>query len=126
MNTSLAILRWSARVLAGLVAVFIALMAFGQGGPPNPFSFDAKVAAQLVSMYVMWFGLLLGWKWEIAASIVVTGSFTVFMIIEGKFIFNFGFGPVLIVGLMYLASGLTQKFRSITTNKDIESPDIAK
>jgi hypothetical protein len=111
------ILRWSARIFAGLVAAFLAMMAFGQGGPPNPFSQNAKVAAELIAMYIMWCGLLIGWKWELAASILVIGSFSAFMIIEGKFIFNFGYGPIIIVGLLYLASGLLKR-RQIA-NRDI-------
>lgn len=100
------ILRWITRVLAVMFALFIAMMAIGQGGPPNPFRFEGKVAVELVAMYVMWTGLLAGLKREIIGGSLLFGGFAVFMIAEGRIINGLGFSPFVLIGLLYIAVGI--------------------
>lgn len=106
---TVAVLRWITRILAVLVALLIAMMAIGQGGPPNPFRFEGKVAVELVAMYVMWTGLLVGLKRDIIGGVLVLGGFTAFMTAEGRILMGLGFGPFPIVGLLYIVTGIANR-----------------
>ena len=104
------ILRLITKLLAVLFALFIAMMAIGQGGPPNPFRFEGTVAVELVAMYVAWTGLLVGLKHEIIGGILVLAGFSAFMAAEGRILLGLGFGPFAMIGVLYLAGGIAGRY----------------
>lgn len=60
------IIRWTARILAGLLAMLILTLAIGHAlsseGLPNPFEHPLPVQLEFAGMLVILTGMIVGWK----------------------------------------------------------------
>ncbi|HEY60720.1 MAG TPA: hypothetical protein G4N92_08590 [Anaerolineae bacterium] len=103
-------LRWIARVLGSLVAVFWLFAGIGSGmNNPNPLMWEDAIMAGLIATSVI--GVLVAWKRELTGGIIILvcaiAHITFASIIAGH---NKGFamlisgGPLLLVGTLFLAS----------------------
>ena len=98
------VIRWSARILGGLLFLMLVLFAIGEG-LPNPMTQPTVVKIELFAMFAMSLGCLAGWKWEWFGGILVLGGYTCFCAEEWQTLnVQFPFGLVLFVGLLYLVS----------------------
>jgi hypothetical protein len=58
------LVRWSARVTSLLLLGLVLVLAFGQGGPPNPFHQPRPVQLEFAALGLMLLGLVIGWVRE--------------------------------------------------------------
>jgi len=84
----------------------ITAIAIGESdGLFNPMEQPVTVRIELLSMLIMWLGLIVAWKWEGIGSVMILGGFALFWIAERRLpALNMAFGPLLLSGLLYLAA----------------------
>lgn len=79
------ILRWTLRILSGILIVFFLFMFIGetffQGGSFNPKSMSADAILKVSLMLVSLIGLLLAWKWELTGAIVALAAYAALLIV---------------------------------------------
>ena len=102
----LAVVRWGARIVAGLLAALVALIviahALGEEGLPNPFEQPHGAAFELLGLFVSWTGLIVAWKWEGIGAAMILGGMLVFHIVEGKLLLLWTFTVFDLVGILFL------------------------
>jgi len=117
MNTNLSNLvatgcRWIARIIGTLFVLVIVLLALGEG-MPNVFTQPAHVQAGFLGLALIVSGLLMGWRWDLAAGITSLAGWLTFVVATG-FPFGRRCGFLLALalpGLLYLASALFRQRR---------------
>ena len=94
-------IRWSARILGGLLAALILAIAIGEG-LPNPFKHPLPVQLGFVGMLAMWVGCILGWKWQGLGAILVISGIMIFHVIERKLWLMGAFPLFDLAGVLFL------------------------
>lgn len=113
----LGIVRWVARILASLLAILVVVIFVGESffypgeGPPNPFEHPVEVQLEFAAMLAIWIGMIVGWKWEGAAGILILGGMATFHIIEGKVWINETFGLFELAGILFLLCWFLKKLQ---------------
>ncbi len=99
-------IRWAARILASLLAILVLVIFLGEGlsseGPGSPFKHPLPVQLEFLGIFAVWVGLIVGWKWEGVAAVLVLGGMIVFHIIAGKLWLNWVFGLFDLTGILFL------------------------
>jgi len=99
-------IRWATRILASLLAVFVLVIFVGESlageGPGNPFKHPLPVQLEFVGMLAIWVGMIVGWKWEGVASLLIISGMLIFHITTGKLWLNWTFGLFDLVGILFL------------------------
>ena len=112
----LLIIRWAARILASLLVILVVVIFVGESffypgdGPPNPLEQPIEVQLEFAGMLAMWVGMIVGWRWEGIASLLIFGGMAVFHIIEGKLWINGTFGLFDLAGILFLLCWGLKKF----------------
>ncbi len=109
------LIRWIARVLASLMAAFIAFMFVGNAvtdgiGPLFKLTFrETLMMAAFVAVFV---GLILGWKREKLGGWLIVGGMGLFYIFDvvfsGTFPRGFFFPLIALPGVLFLIAGYAQ------------------
>ena len=117
------VIRWSARTLAGLLAMLILTLAIGHAlsseGLPNPFEHPLPVQLEFAGMLVILAGMIVGWKWQKIGGLLIIGGMLIFHIIEGKFWLNWTFELFDLTGILFLLSWFLNKK---VKNKQLKTP----
>ena len=100
----LTVARWTARIVGTTILVLIFAIAVGEG-VPNPINQPLDVKLLSVAMLAMVFGLAVAWKWESVGGILILGGLGFFAMVNRGIKLNVVFGPMLAVGLLYVACG---------------------
>ena len=120
--SSIALVRWGARTLSGLIVLFfgfflVAHLVGDQGQAPRPLVWGDYVI--LATLIVSLVGLLLAWKWEFAGAAIALIAILACAVVNWRILVSPG-ALIPIVSILYLLSwrlrsGLfTQAARSIT------------
>lgn len=67
-NKGLRVVRWIARISAGVMAALILLIFVGEAlaeGFEPILHMTIRETAMMAAFFAVWLGLLLGWKWEL-------------------------------------------------------------
>lgn len=102
------ILRWFARILAGLL-ILILLAFFVGEGIPNPVHLSHRELLLFIAFLVMISGLLFGWRKEGISSLLVLGGFVFFVVINHGIRLNFIFATIPLTGILFLIVWLLKK-----------------
>ena len=109
----LPIIRWVARIASGLAALLIAVIFIGEGiadGFEPLLHLTIRENAMMVAFFIVWLGLLLGWKWELAGGVMTIGGTVAFYLLDYLFSGTFPGGPFFFIlaspGLLFLYCGL--------------------
>ena len=104
--------RWSARIIAGLTAIFIVIIfivhAVTDGITPFLQLTTREMAITMVAFGIMWLGQIIGWKWELHGGLLIVGGTIIFYLADylfsGEFL-NVGvFIFFVLPGLLFLSS----------------------
>jgi hypothetical protein len=107
------VVRWIARILAGLAAVLILLIFIGEGlaeGFEPILHLSVREAMMMVAFVAMWLGLVLGWKWELVGGLLTICGAAAFYLLDYAFSGTFPRGPFFLIlaspSLLFLYCGL--------------------
>ena len=79
-QTTITILRWTARILAAMIALLLIVFFIGEGFTANDLT--RTEIWMFGALFVSWCGMLIGWKWEgIGGTLNILG-FAVFYILN--------------------------------------------
>jgi hypothetical protein len=95
----LAVVRWTARILGGLLLALIATLAIGEG-VPNPTLMSLRENLLGIAFQAMIIGQIVAWKWKGIGSFLILGGFALFAVV------NPGFRGMWLVPAPWLATGL--------------------
>jgi len=97
------VIRWIARVLGGLIVLFLVLMVVAEG-IPSPSSLTPAERLLFVAVIVMLVGLVSAWKWELARGLLTICGYVLFAIVEQEVLLPWVFLLILISGVLFLLS----------------------
>ena len=110
------IIRWVARVLAAMMAAFMAFMFVGNAatdGVGPLFEMTLREALMMAAFMVVFVGLILGWKREKLGGWLVVGGMALFYVLDFAFSGTFPRGPffplIALPGILFLLAGYTRK-----------------
>ena len=108
-------IHWIPRVMGTLLLLMLIVFAIGEG-VPNPMKQPLVIKIEMISMFIMWLGLIIAWKSEFIGGILVLLGYTSFCGIEWQApSIKFPFGLFLFVGLLYILSWWNKKRQKIDT-----------
>ena len=93
---TVAVLRWTARVVGVALLGLIVAFAIGEG-VPNPLRGSLRENLLTAGLLTM-----VAWKWEGIGSLLILGGFALFAIVNHGVSLNVVSGPWLVTGLLYL------------------------
>ncbi len=104
--SSVVLIRWSARILSGLIVLFfgfflIAHLIEDQGRPTRPLAWGDYLI--LTTLVVSLLGLLLAWKWELAGAAVTLVAILVCAVVNWRILVSPG-ALIPISSVLYLVS----------------------
>jgi hypothetical protein len=107
------VVRWTARISAGLAAALILLFFIGEGlaeGFEPILHLTARETAMMVAFAAVWLGLVLGWKWELVGGLLTICGTAAFYLLDYAFSDTFPRGPFFLLfaspGLLFIYCGL--------------------
>jgi uncharacterized membrane protein len=100
-SLTIAVLRWTARILGTLVLALVVVLAIGEGAP-NPHRLPLREQLLGLSLALMLLGLGVAWKWEGVGGALVLGGAACFALVNPGLKMNAFTAPLLICGLFYL------------------------
>jgi hypothetical protein len=116
---ALRVVRWIARISAGLAAALILLIFIGEGlaeGFEPILHLTAREAAMMVAFAAVWLGLVLGWKWELVGGLLTVCGTVAFYLLDYAFSSTFPRGPFFLIfaspSLLFLYCGLQTRKKS--------------
>jgi len=71
--------RWTARSIAALVIALFVFFAIGEG-MPNPLTLPPIVQVEFLALALVFGGVLVGWRWELAGGILSFASAVLFWV----------------------------------------------
>jgi len=105
-------LRWIARISAGITAGLILLFFIGDAlaeGFESILHLTPRETAMMIAFVVLFLGLLLGWKWELAGGLLTICGLATFYILDYAFSGSFPRGPFFLIfaapGVLFLYLG---------------------
>ena len=113
-NPTLNSVRWTARILGGILAALLLYLVVGHAlspeGLPNPFTQPPGVRLEFLGLFAIWVGLILGWRWEGFGGLVALAGATVFHVVEGKLWLPGPFALVELAAVLFLVYWCASKF----------------
>jgi len=110
------IIRWIARILAALMAAFIAFMFVGNAvtdGIGSLLNLTIKESLMMIAFLIVFLGLILGWTHEKLGGWLTVGGMVLFYILDFAFSGTLprgAFFPLIALpGLLFLVTGYSQK-----------------
>jgi hypothetical protein len=105
-------LRWTARLLAAVLVIFVLVMFVGEGGV-NPLKLRQVEAVQMTLFLAACMGLVVAWRWPLVGGAISTGGMLLFFAVEavvtGSFPKGIVFPLMLLAGILFLASGFIRR-----------------
>lgn len=109
------IVRWAARILAAVMAAFIAFMFVGNAvtdGVEPLLELTIRETLLMAAFAAVFVGLIVGWSCEKLGGWLVVGGMALFYIFNFIFSGDFPRGPFFVLialpGLLFLAAGFTK------------------
>ena len=99
-NKTLRIVRWIARISAGIMAALILLIFVGEALDEGfePFlHMTVRETAMMAAFFAVWLGLLLGWKWELYGGLLTVCGMVAFYLLVYLFSGTIPRGPFFLV-----------------------------
>ncbi len=107
------VVRWLARISAGLAVALILLIFIGEGlaeGFEPMLHLSTREAAMMVAFVAVWLGLVLGWRWELYGGLLTICGAAAFYLLDYAFSGTFPRGPFFLIlaspSLLFLYCGL--------------------
>jgi hypothetical protein len=106
------VVRWIARISAGLAAALILIIFIGEGliEGIGSIHLTARETAMMVTFVAVWLGLVLGWKWELVGGLLTICGTAAFYLLDYAFSGALPRGPFFLVfaspSLLFLYCGL--------------------
>ena len=114
-NRTLLILRWTARISAALTAAVTVLFFVGEGAGDGFGGFlhrSPRETALLAAFGAVWFGLLLGWRWEKAGGMLTLCGLAAFYLLHYLFSRTLPRGPFFLMyafpALLFVYCGMQE------------------
>mgnify|MGYP001064172481 CR=1 FL=1 len=114
------VVRWIARISAGLTAALILLFFIGEGFTEGfaLLHLSVRETGMLVAFVAVWLGLLLGWKWELYGGLLTVCGTAAFYLLDYLFSGTFPRGPFFLIfaspSLLFIYCGLQTRKKSGT------------
>jgi hypothetical protein len=103
------VFRWTGRILGALLAIFVVMIALGEG-MPNPLTQPLDVQIGFLALALIVLGILAGWRWEFFGGILSTAGWCLFFasVVQSKHLTWF-FAVLILPGILYLLSALLRR-----------------
>jgi hypothetical protein len=108
-HKAVSVLRWIARTWSHLMAVLIIFIAIGEGiqdGFSSMLHLTIRESLLMAAFVIVTAGLILGWKWERLAGLMITLGMLAFYVLDFLFAGHFPKGGLFLIiafpGLLYL------------------------
>lgn len=119
-SQTVTVIRWIARLSAGLAAALIAFIFIGEGMGDGFAALQQLTGPEISLMFAflaVWVGLLLGWHWELAGGLLIVGGTLVFYLLNFAFSGHWPGGPYFLIlaapGLLFLFCGWLARTEAI-------------
>jgi hypothetical protein len=110
------IVRWIARISAGLTAALILIIFIGEGiseGFESLLHLSTRESLMMVAFFAVWLGLVLGWRWELYGALLTIGGLIAFYLLDYLFSGTFPRGPFFLLfaapSLLFFYCGLQER-----------------
>lgn len=110
------IVRWIARVSAGLTAGLMLVIFVGESiseGLEPLLNLTGREILMMVAFVAVWLGLVLGWRWELYGALLTIGGLITFYLLDYLFSGTFPRGPFFFIfaapSLLFLYCGLQKR-----------------
>jgi hypothetical protein len=110
------IVRWIARISAGLTAALILIIFIGEGileGFEPLVHLTTRETLMMIAFVAIWLGLMLGWRWKLGGALLTIGGLIAFYLLDYLFSGTFPSGPFLLLfaapSLLFLYDGLRER-----------------
>ncbi len=107
------IIRWTARIWSALMAALILIIFIGDAvaeGIGPLFGLSLRDILMMVAFFIVFLGLILGWKWERLAGYLIVGGMVAFYLVDFLLSEDFPRGPTFLMiafpGFLYLLASL--------------------
>jgi hypothetical protein len=100
------LIRWIARILGTLMALFAVVMGVGEG-LPRPSELTPNEQMMWAGLIVMMIGVLAAWKWEVAGAFLILAGFVVKWVAAGQYPATL-FGLFPLAGFLYLIAWMLE------------------
>ena len=114
------VVRWIARVSSGFAAALILLIFIGEGlteGFEPLLHLSVRETVMMVAFVAVWFGLLLGWKWELYGGLLTACGVAAFYMMDYLFSGTFPRVPFFLIfaspSLLFFYCGLQTRKKPI-------------
>jgi hypothetical protein len=108
-NKGLRVVRWIARISAGVMAALILLIFVGEAlaeGFEPILHMTIRESAMMAAFFAVWLGLLLGWKWELYDGLLTICAVAAFYLLDYLFPGTPPRGPLFLIfatpGLLFI------------------------
>lgn len=105
-------LRWSARLLAGILVGLVLVIFIGEGGF-DPLKLRPIEALQMALFLSTCLGMVIAWRWPLSGGAISTIGILLFFAIEFALAGRFPSGPIfhlmLVPGILFLLSAFLQR-----------------
>ncbi len=115
-DRTLTIVRWIARISAGLTAALILIIFIGEGiseGFEPLLHLTARESLMMTAFVAVWLGLVLGWRWELYGALLTISGLIAFYLLDYLFSGTFPRGPFFFIfaapSLLFLYCGLQER-----------------
>lgn len=117
-----AVIRWTARVLAVLLIMLFATMAFGEE-VPSPWIVSHPEKFAFLALFVMLAGLVSALRYEAVGGILILAGYAFFALVNEELIISWAFSLFPIAGLLFLLSWALSRRSTIKDARTPSSPN---
>ncbi len=99
-NIKVSVVRWIARISAGVMAALILLIFVGEAladGFDPLLNLTIRESGMMMAFFAVWLGLLLGWKWELYGGLLIICGVAAFYLLDYLFSGTFPRGPFFLI-----------------------------
>jgi len=115
-NKVIPVIRWTARILSGLIVILILFIFIGEGmsdGFGGFLHLTLRENLMTLAFIGVFIGLIIGWKWELTGGILILAGLILFYLLDFLFSGTFPRGVIFpyfaIPGILFILSGLLSK-----------------
>ncbi len=99
-NKIVSVVRWIARISAGVMAAMILLIFVGEAladGFEPLLHLTVRELGMMIAFFAVWLGLLLGWKWELYGGLLTICGVATFYLLDYLFSGTLPRGPYFLI-----------------------------
>lgn len=111
-SITLRVVRWIARIYAGVMAALILLIFVGEAladGFEPILHLTVRETTMMIAFFAVWLGLLLGWKWDLFGGLLTICGVAAFYLLDYVFSGTLPRGPFFLIftspGLLFIYYG---------------------